>query len=248
MDISENYAIVYFNYYRGVGNQSVVKELAISKPFECSVRSWVFQPPTKWCELNKLSQKLNSSVRSKGIYIRWEEGVTPYNQLKNILLKETEDCTHLISVNVKICELLANMLNRDVFNMEDIFPSKQIKTSTESKHCSFHSKSPMGNKCALMITLACTDTVQNLIATHMAVKNIPKPESEIQQPDLKNSRKRKAEESVDALWKSLDSVETDDLRDFIIDDLLDDSSNDDEGELLDDSSDDDDEGELLDAV
>ena len=222
MDISENYAIVYFNYYRGVGNQPVVKELAISKPFECSVRSWVFQPPTKWCELNKLSQKLNSSARSKGIYIRWEEGVTPYNQLKNILLKETEDCTHLISVNVKRCELLANMLNRDVFNMEDIFPSKQIKTSTESKHCSFHSKSPMGNKCALMITLACTDTVQNLIATHMAVKNIPKP-------DLKNTRKRKAEESLEDLWKSLDCVETGDLRDFIIDDSIDDSIDDNEG-------------------
>src|SRR5438093_12463959 len=78
MDISESYSIVYFNFYRGTGNQIVPKEMSISNSKLDTIKSWVFKPPTKWFELEKRQQRLNACLRRRSIHIRWEDGVTPF--------------------------------------------------------------------------------------------------------------------------------------------------------------------------
>ena len=198
MEISESYSIVYFNFYRGVGNQLVPKEVAITNSKLHTIKSWVFKPPTKWFELEKRQQRLNACLRRRGIYIRWEAGVTPFEEMESILRKETQCSDHVISVGMTRSEFLADLLNRDVFDMEEFFPVKEINKSTESKHCVFHKDSPGKNKCALMIGLACTDAVNNLIETFKkesseprgilkkgseteeAVKNIPEFDSDVE--------------------------------------------------------------------
>ena len=133
MDISESYSIVYFNFYRGTGNQIVPKEMSISNSKLDTIKSWVFKPPTKWFELEKRQQRLNACLRRRGIHIRWEDGVTPFAEMESILRKETEDTDHIISVGMSRCEFLADTLQRSIFDMEDIFPSEKIKKKQRGK-------------------------------------------------------------------------------------------------------------------
>jgi hypothetical protein len=174
---SGTYCVVEFNFYRGVSDALIVKELSISKPEQDQIQSWVFKAPYVWHNLPRRNQKLNAGLRHQGIQFSWEEGDIPYSELSKIINKNTKGYEYIITDGYVKADFVSGIIGRRVLNLK---LSKIIgvpRFTMNAKQCTFHKPENRTHcalyKCSVMISYVQKVEAKTLNEITTVFKSLP---------------------------------------------------------------------------
>jgi hypothetical protein len=106
----------------GVANEFIVRELAIEYLEHARRESWVFQLPPGYVENSE-----NTWVMEHHHGIPPDVGETPYDDLHRILREKTWAYKYIFVKGAEKCKFLSNALNRNVFEVGNLFNAPSLK-------------------------------------------------------------------------------------------------------------------------
>jgi hypothetical protein len=112
----KSFCVVDFNFYRGIDDVLVVKELAVFAPLEHCHQMWIFQAPYPEHELSKPTRTYNNKNLKPLLQINWEAGDVPYSSLHTILANSTIKFSEVYVCGKEKSSFISDALMRGVIN------------------------------------------------------------------------------------------------------------------------------------
>jgi len=121
VDTLTKFCVVEFNFYHGVGNTWVVKELAVACFPDMRRQHWVFQKPYESNYLTHETEEKNAAI-SQRIKYMWDHGDVPYTSLTRILDESVSSQSGPVFVSGhEKCRFVADILCRPVINFANLY-------------------------------------------------------------------------------------------------------------------------------
>ena len=108
--------VVEMECFRGMGDEMVVKELAIL-PLDGKLKTWLFDAPYSWEELNAKQMETNRWLTKHRHHLQFNQGDLPYACLKDVLVTYTKGY-FIVTKGREKAELLERLTRRYVTNQQ----------------------------------------------------------------------------------------------------------------------------------
>lgn len=137
--------------FRGFKNELIIKEVAFLSCSGSKVQSFVFKPPYPLTALPEIQQKVTAWVKTFVHGLDWDDGYTPYNEVKGVINKVLGNYNTVLVKGMEKKQVIENILNNNsvkVIDM-DVFCCPRInelKKQISFRKCFYHSR--ISDQCA----------------------------------------------------------------------------------------------------
>jgi hypothetical protein len=136
MDPKKSYCVVDFNFYRGIDDVMVVKEMAVFAPNEHMHQMWVFEAPYLESEIPAPSRTYNNKNLKPLLQIKWEDGDVLYHKFPTILANATIRYDEIYVFGKEKCNFVSDTLMREVFNLSPMI--NEFERMQKQYKCDLH--------------------------------------------------------------------------------------------------------------
>jgi hypothetical protein len=164
--------VIDFNYYRGIKNEILVKELAVCIPHESRQQLFIFRQAYPEENVKIETRNENKMRRNYGVHYAWDEGDIPYFRLNEILVEITSSYSKVAAYGDEKCAFVEKIIQRNVFNMHpgfDEFQNSAIAQVLVFNTCCLKHHNENRKECALAKCLRFASYMMNFMTIQAKV-------------------------------------------------------------------------------
>jgi hypothetical protein len=132
--------VVEIECLRGRNNELIIKELALYN--EKCFQVYFFRPPYDECRWQRLE---NHWIRNNLNGIHWYDGDVSYYKLKKIASDIARTFPTIYTKGSEKTTLLSNLMNANVYNLDDYNTPKHKVINSQFTRCQFHYTRPQSS-------------------------------------------------------------------------------------------------------